>query len=115
MHRAVLREVTVEAYRIGSQRVGGKRKPYSVGIDLAECVKGVEGHRPEGGGIDGEPGVDVGQVVLPELGVGIAAVVGKVVHKRESHRLSGAHGGALLGCLHHNGVLDDAGQHLLGF
>ena len=60
VHRAVLREVTVEAYRVGSQCVGGKRKPYSVGIDLAECVKGVEGHRPDGGGIDGEPGVDVG-------------------------------------------------------
>lgn len=82
-HLTVEGEVVVEAYRERRELVGFESCSVSMGIDIAVLVEGIERGHPESGRLDGKRAVDEGVTVLPQGGIGIACIVGEVVHKRK--------------------------------
>ena len=112
-HITVEGEVVVEADGQRGEMIGTEGIVGGVGIYAAvfiQCVEGCDAHSRRH---NSKRAVDVGITVLPEGGVGVARIVGKVVDKREMEVGAGG-GGTGFGSLTCHLLVDrKTGQHLL--
>ena len=96
IHRPMVREVAVQAYGLGGQRVGGEGLATGLGIYPAMVVDGVHRDDPDARGVDGEGVVHKSQTVLPFPCVGVTDAHGEVLHKGQRQGLAVLGGTGLL-------------------